>query len=293
MSTVRDSAQCQECGSSRQTRPNGGKGIFCLDCGVVLGKQEAGGISRPQRNPTRPASSDDVGKGGGKSNDLASKIALKENAPLDSRRLLEQLQERITWSDQTEKNLSLALVEISKSAVELSLPPAVLQRAALLYKQVVEKRLTTGRSVQALCAAVMYVACRQCGSVRDLREIAKVTRIEKQEVIRHYRIISRELDCSVPGVMLTQYAARILVNIGVQGKPAEFANKILNVIQESKIACGREPASLVSAAAYLGSKLVGEKMTQRQIAIAAGVTEVTVRNTCRELQKKLVFVISV
>ena len=293
LSTAPNSEQCQECGSTRQTRSNGGKGIFCLDCGVVLGKQEAGGISRLQRNPTRPASSDDAGKGGGESNDPTSKTALDENTPFDSRRLLERIQERITWSDQTEKNLSLALVEISRSAIELSLPPAVLRRAALLYKQIVEKRLTTGRSVQALCAVVIYVACRQCGSVRDLREIAKVARIEKQEAIRHYRIISRELGCSVPGAMLTQYAARILVNIGVQGKPAEFANKILNVIQESKIACGREPASLVSAAAYLGSKLAGEKMTQRQIAIAAGVTEVTVRNTCRELQKKLVFVISV
>jgi transcription initiation factor TFIIB len=218
---------------------------------------------------------------------------LNENPQLDSQRLLERLQERITWSDQTEKNLSLALVEISRLAVELSLPPPVLQRAALLYKQVVEKRLTRGRSVQALCAAVIYVGCRECGSVRDLREVAKVARMEKQEVIRYYRIISRELDFSVPATMLTHYAPRILVNTGVQGKSAEFANKILNVIQESRIAYGREPASLVSAAAYLGSKLAGEKVTQRQIAIGAGLTEVTVRNSCKQLQRELDFVMSV
>jgi len=293
LSTVSRSEQCQECGSTRQTRSNGGKVIFCPDCGAVFDAKEAAGISRLRKNRTRHVSSDHAGKGGGESSDPAGETALDKNALLDSRRLLEHLQERITWSDQTEKNLSLALLEISKSAVELSLPPAVLQRAALLYRQIVEKRLTTGRSVQVLCAVVIYVTCRQSGSVRDLREIAKVARVEKQEVIRHYRIISRKLDCFVPVAMLTQYAPRILVNIGVQGRSAEFTNKILNVIQGSKIACGREPASLVSAAAYLGSKLAGEKVTQRQISIAAGLTEVTIRNTCKELQRELDFVMSV
>jgi transcription initiation factor TFIIB len=260
---------------------------------VVLDTRGAAGISRLQSNPTRSASHVDVRKDARKFKRLASKETLNGTEPLDNRHLLKQLQERITWSDQTEKNLSLALINISNLAVELSLPLTVLEQAALLYKQIVQKRVTSGRSMQALCGAAVYAACRQCGSVRDLREIARVARIEKQTVIRYYRMISRELDSLIPAARLTQYAPRIFVNIGVQGKVAELANKILNVIEGSKIGRGREPASLVSAAAYMGSKLAGEKVTQRKISIASGVTEVTIRNTCKELQKKLAFVMSV
>jgi len=49
----------------------------------------------------------------------------------------------------------------------------------------------------------------------------------------------------------------IFANIGAKGKVAELANKILNVIEGSKIGRGREPASLVSDAVYICSKLAG------------------------------------
>ncbi|MDH5691047.1 MAG: transcription initiation factor IIB, partial [Candidatus Bathyarchaeota archaeon] len=47
-----------------------------------------------------------------------------------------------------------------------------------------------------------------------------------------------------------------------------------------------------AAASYLASTVVGERRTQREVAEAADVTEVTIRNRYKEMMEKLLIVVS-
>jgi len=53
------------------------------------------------------------------------------------------------------------------------------------------------------------------------------------------------------------------------------------------ITTGKDPTGLAAAALYIAGMGEGERRTQREIAEAATVTEVTVRNRYKELTTKL------
>jgi transcription initiation factor TFIIIB Brf1 subunit/transcription initiation factor TFIIB len=56
---------------------------------------------------------------------------------------------------------------------------------------------------------------------------------------------------------------------------------------EKQISAGKKPMGLAATVLYLSCLKTGEDTTQIQMADAAGVTEVTVRNLLRELKTKL------
>jgi transcription initiation factor TFIIB len=51
------------------------------------------------------------------------------------------------------------------------------------------------------------------------------------------------------------------------------------------VVTGKNPMSFAASVVYLASLYTGEKRTQADIAKAAGVTEVTVRNRYRDLRR--------
>jgi transcription initiation factor TFIIB len=50
---------------------------------------------------------------------------------------------------------------------------------------------------------------------------------------------------------------------------------------------GKDPMGLAASILYMASKETGEIKSQRDMASAAGVTEVTIRNRIRSLAKEL------
>jgi transcription initiation factor TFIIB len=53
------------------------------------------------------------------------------------------------------------------------------------------------------------------------------------------------------------------------------------------LTAGKDPAGLAAAAIYIAAIQNGEMRTQKEVARAAKVTEVTVRNRYKELVKRL------
>ena len=60
---------------------------------------------------------------------------------------------------------------------------------------------------------------------------------------------------------------------------------MMTEIIKSKISAGKNPMSFAATVLYISSFKAGEKITQLDIATAAGVTEVTIRNRVKELKK--------
>ncbi|MEM3487630.1 MAG: hypothetical protein QW191_05120, partial [Conexivisphaerales archaeon] len=68
------------------------------------------------------------------------------------------------------------------------------------------------------------------------------------------------------------------------------SRKALDIIRramQSGISAGKDPMGLAAAALYVACVLEGENKTQKDIAEAAGVTEVTIRNRYKGLKSAL------
>ena len=60
-------------------------------------------------------------------------------------------------------------------------------------------------------------------------------------------------------------------------------------VKRTRISAGKDPMGIIAAVLFLACIMTGEAKTQKEIAQAAGVTEVTVRNRHRDLNAIMQF----
>ena len=186
-----------------------------------------------------------------------------------------------------EKNLSIALRELDKMGDKLGVSAAVKERAAYIYRKALERGLLRGRSIIGISAASLYAAMRDTETPRTLKDIAAVNNLEKKAVARDYRILLREMDLTMPVADAARNVNRIASKVGFSERVARKAIEIVRITEEKEISAGKSPMGLAAASLYLAGVIEGEVKTQKEIAEAAGVTEVTVRNRYKGLRADL------
>ncbi len=195
-----------------------------------------------------------------------------------------------TWDSRSkthkssDRNLRQALSLLSTLKDKLSLSDNVVEKAAYIYRKALAKGLVRGRSITAMIAAALYAACRDTETPRTLKDVADAGNVKKKDISRCYRILHQELELKVPVVDPIQCVARIASKLGITEKTKRDAAKVLKVAQEHKESAGKDPMGIAAAALYLSCVKNGENMTQRDIAEAANVTEVTIRNRYKGLR---------
>jgi transcription initiation factor TFIIB len=179
------------------------------------------------------------------------------------------------------------MTEIERLSSKISVSPPIKEKAAVAYRKALDKGLVRGRSINSIAAAALYVACRKSGSPRTLNEIAKASLVDKKDVSRCYRLLLQELDFHIPLADPLTYVSKIAEKTGISGKTQGTAIAILREARQKRVSSGKDPMGLAAAALYIACLKNTEKSTQKDIAEAAGVTEVTVRNRYKDLKKRL------
>ena len=212
--------------------------------------------------------------------------------PLDSS-MKKSIKRLRTWDSRSqahtsvERNLRQALSEMDKLQDKISLPSPVIEKAAYIYRKAIEKKLVKGRSIQGLVAACVYAACRNTETPRTLEDVASGINIRRKDVARCYRLIFRELDLKIPVADPVKGVSRIASIAGLGEKTKRKAIELLNKAKKIGIVAGKDPMGIAAAALYLSCISTGGSKTQKEISIASGVTEVTIRNRCAGLRKLL------
>ncbi|MEK6848401.1 MAG: hypothetical protein AABX65_02100, partial [Nanoarchaeota archaeon] len=184
-------------------------------------------------------------------------------------------------------NLRMAMGELRRVATFLNLPTVVKDESSRVYNFVLQRSLVRGRSMESVIAACIYAACRSYNIPRTLDEIANASDVERKEIGRTYRFITRKLSIRVTPSSPKDYIARFAAILNLSPKCQNEALKILKKIDSSELTSGRGPAGIAAASLYIAALLNDEKRTQREVADVAGITEVTIRNRYKELIEKL------
>ena len=186
-----------------------------------------------------------------------------------------------------EKNLGIAMRELDKTADKLGVSQAVKERAAYIYRKALDRGLLRGRSIVGISAAALYAAMRDTETPRTLKDIALANNLNRKAVARDYRILLREMDMTMPVADAARNVNRIASAVGLSEKVARKAIEIVRITEQKEISAGKSPMGLAAASLYLAGVIEGEVKTQKEIAEAAGVTEVTVRNRYKGLRNDL------
>ncbi len=291
--------KCPSCGNKKMVTDQNTGELFCGTCGLVLTDKisdtgaEWRSFANDETNRTR------VGAGTsltmhdmGLSTIIGTQNKDSTGKPLTSA-MKSSIERLRTWDSRTqahssaERNLRQALNEMDKLKDKLALTDAVIEKAAYIYRKAMEKKLVRGRSIHGLVAACLYASCRNTETPRTLDDIAKGINIRRKDVARCYRLIFRELELKMPVVDPVKGVSRIASIAKLTEKSKRKAVKILEMAKKLGIAAGKDPMGIAAAALYLACISTGEVKSQKEISIASGVTEVTIRNRCAGLRKMI------
>ena len=174
--------------------------------------------------------------------------------------------------------------ELERLRSVMGIPKPCVEQALEIYRQALKRELSIS---EAFAAAAIYMACRMMKMPRPLDELVRYTKASREKVARCYRLLLRELDVKVPISDPVLYISRIAEQLKLSGEVVKTAVEILQKAKRAGITAGKDPAGLAAAALYMASLMHGDNRTQKDFAVAAGVTEVTVRNRYKELAKAL------
>jgi transcription initiation factor TFIIB len=292
--------KCPECSSSNLVHDYDTGETVCGDCGLVLYEQMMDkGPEWRAFTQEEKASRSRVGvptsysvhdKGLSTAISQVDRDAFGRKLPLSTRLQMWRLRKwqiRSRVHSSIDRNLAQAMAELDRLSDKVYIPPPIKEKAAVTYRKALDKGLVRGRSIAAIAAAALYAACRGSGTARTLREIAEASLVDKKDVARCYRLLLRELEVHMPIADPLTYVSKIAERTGISGKTQGLAIQILREARRKRAAAGKDPMGLAAAALYIACLQNNEKKTQKDIAEAAGVTEVTVRNRYKTLKKQL------
>jgi len=203
---------------------------------------------------------------------------------------LRKWQTRIRVSSPRERRLANILSKIGETCQSLSLSRNVIESASMIYRNFEGQFDAKGKSVSCMSAATIYMACKQCDVVRSLDEICKATGSSKDEKMnvkltaKYYRMLVMELGSNTaPVVTLDKYISKIANLAKLEVRVERLAAEIAEKTQDHSLADGKAPNGLAAAYLYVASTLLGQSILQRDVSSIAGITEVTIRNRCKEI----------
>jgi len=203
---------------------------------------------------------------------------------------LRKWQTRIRVASPRERRLANILSKVGETCQALTLSRNVLETASLIYRNFEGQFEAKGKSVACMSAATIYMACKQCNVVRSLDEICKATGSSKDEKMnvkltaKYYRTMVMEMGSTMaPVVTLDKYISKIANLAKLEVRVERLAGEIAEKTQDHNLADGKAPNGLAAAYLYIASILLGQSVLQRDVSSIAGITEVTIRNRCKEI----------
>jgi transcription initiation factor TFIIB len=293
------SVRCPECGSTDLIIDSEMGEYVCSRCGLVIEEdiqsQEAEWRAfTPQERDSRaragtPTDYSHYDKG------LSTVIRVEKDAagrPL-SPKVKQQMWRLRRWQTRSKvqasqsRNLMLAMSELQRLSEVLYIPSSVHDMAAIVYRKALNEGLVRGRSIGGMVAGSLYAAVRFTKVPRTLKEIAEASQRTQKEIARSYSIIVRNLNMRMPVDDPTYYVTKVAEKAKVSSDVEGLAINLMNEAKRRYATTGKDPSGLAAAILYLSARMLKEKVTQAQLAKAANVTEVTVRNRKRDLMKSL------
>jgi transcription initiation factor TFIIB len=160
--------------------------------------------------------------------------------------------------------------------------------------------MVRGRTVSAMLAAAIYIACREIGVGKTLKDIARGTDVKPKSLSHSYRMLLTELDIKTPMLDPLRCLVKLANKIHLHEKMTRQGVDIMYTAIRKEVSAGKNPMGLAAAVLYLSyqnsiknginkkaNELDNNNRNQTSFAQAAGITDVTLRHNVKDLKNQL------
>jgi transcription initiation factor TFIIB len=227
-----------------------------------------------------------------------NRIATSIKPTIDRLRILDY---RTQLYSSTDRSLKRAFAELDSLKDKLVLPDSVVEKTAYIYRKAQSRRMVRGRTVSAMLAAAIYIACREIEVGKTLRDIAQGTNVKSKTLSQSYRILLTELDIKTPMLDPMRCIAKVANKMQLSERITRQGMDIMHTAIREEASAGKNPMGLAAAVLYISylnnnidngihnksNESNNSRRSQTSFSQAAGITEVTLRNTIKDLKNRL------
>ena len=287
---------CTECGVLDWMADNNRGEISCGGCGLVVEEN----VIDPGIDWTNHENSTDRSRIGAPvthtladkglntsiaSSDLtsgaASRLGMSAKARRDWRR-------RRVMDERSKTRASRArnLVKANQMVRDKSgLPKSMQEEVCRLYRILSYQGFVTGRSIAGVTAACTYLVARKEGVPRQITEISETFQVDEKELSRMIRHISRKFNMhkiSTP----SDYFGRFISDLKLPPRISLHVDELWETMKPHvDLWQGKKPMGVAAAIIYKAAAQSGHKRTQADICKVANVSEVTLRQINRAIER--------
>ncbi|MFZ0511803.1 MAG: TFIIB-type zinc ribbon-containing protein [Candidatus Nitrosopolaris sp.] len=295
---------CSVCGSDQIVTTHDSGEIICEGCGAVISDKidekapewrsfTKAGVGREVNDRNRAGIPFTLARSDMGLSTIIGRTNKDAKGSKINSSMLSTIQRLRTWDSRiqvytsTDRNLSQAFAQLYTLKDKLALPNAVIEKTAYIYRKAQENRLVLGRSISAVLVAAIYTACREMGIPRTLNDIATESNVKRKSVAKCYRQLLLGLDLKIPQVDPIKCITRIANKAEISEKTKHQAINLMNTVIEVEISAGKDPMGLAATVIYASCVRAGEIKTQKELANAADITDVTLRIRLKDLKHHL------
>ncbi|WP_324665385.1 transcription initiation factor IIB [Haloarcula sediminis] len=197
------------------------------------------------------------------------------------RRQLNRLRREHTrgrWRSKAERNLAHGLGSIKRLTGALDLPYTIREQACALFKDAQKADLLKGRSIEAIAAGSVYGVCRINGITRTVEEVTENARVNESSILNSYRTLNEALSLPAPPRSPQEFVRKLASDFELPPAVIYRAEELAARAHESGVSGGKHPAGFAATCLRVVAADFGYTVVQRELAEAAGVSAVTVRN---------------
>ncbi len=291
---------CSICGrNDKVITDNESSEIICGNCGTVISdKVDAGHLERR------------IFPGGGQTEEVRARTGAptslarhdmglatmvgKANRDASGQKIDPSMQRLRIWDSRvqlnspSDKSRREAFMLLDTLKDKLGLSDAVIENTAYLYRKAQQRKFLRGRSIAGVVCAATYIACRDLGISKTMKELAVASNVKQKTIARIYRQLVLEFDYKVPNIDPVKCVARVANNAKLAERTKRQAIDIMEKVKQKEISAGKDPMGLAATVIYISCIKTGESISQKEISDVAGITEVTLRNRYKDLKNRLI-----
>lgn len=289
--------KCSDCGSRNIERDYARGEVLCGDCGLIAQERlidpgaEWVNTEKVERSRVgAPMNLLRVDKGlsteiSGTNRDYAGRVINSKTRTQMYR--LKKWNQRAKSHGTKARNLEKAIGELNRLVSVIGLPRSVADRAIAHYRNVLDRRLVAGRTIDSVVAACVYLANQELRTARSLDDVVRNSPATRKQITKAFRLIKQRLKVRVSVAVPEDYLGRYCGLLELPPMVLAECHQIVDRANELEIMHGKSPTGMAAAVVYIASRSTDRLRTQKEISDVSGVTEVTIRNRYKEIVSAL------